>query len=57
MRLLAFIFIVILSGCTSTGGFTDKDKPKEDVYSDSTLGSIKANQDIYREQQRHKGRF
>lgn len=57
MRLFAFIFIVLLSSCASVSEHANKEKPKDDPYSDSTLNNIKANQGVYIEQQRHKGYF
>lgn len=57
MRLFAFIFIVLLSGCTSVSEHSNKEKSKDDPYADSTLNNIKANQSVYIEQQRHKGQF
>lgn len=58
----AFIYTFLcffISACSSTGSIESQEnrKHKEDPYADSTLNSIKANQNIYIEQQRSKGNF
>ncbi|MCT8262483.1 hypothetical protein [Proteus terrae] len=59
MRLLMLLSVFFISACSSTGVIESQESRshKEDPYSDSTLNSIKANQNIYIEQQRSKGMF
>ncbi|HEK2897235.1 hypothetical protein [Proteus terrae] len=59
MRLLMLLSVFLISACSSTGAIESQDSKshKEDPYSDSTLNSIKTNQNIYIEQQRSKGNF
>lgn len=54
-----FLSVFFISACSSTGAIESQESKshKEDPYSDSTLNSIKTNQNIYIEQQRSKGNF
>lgn len=59
MRLLILFGVFLISACSSTGTIESQESKshKEDPYSDSTLNSIKTNQNIYIKQQRSKGNF
>ncbi|ETO41468.1 hypothetical protein [Morganella sp. EGD-HP17] len=57
MKLLPLIFSVFLFGCASADNSQLKDKPKEDPYAESTLNTIKASQEAYRELQRQRYGF
>lgn len=57
MRLLPLIFSVFLFGCVSADSDQLKGKPKEDPYAESTLSTIKSNQDIYVDQRKIKGKY
>lgn len=55
-KILSILMVLILSGCASSGIQPEKyEKNKDDPYKDSTVNTIRENQEIYREQLRSKG--
>lgn len=57
MKLLPLIFTAFLFGCASADNSQLRDRPKDDPYAESTMNTIKANQDVYVEQHRFKVKY
>lgn len=54
-KILSLFIVLILSGCVSQGTRPEKyEKSNDDPYKNSTVNTIRENQEIYREQLRIK---
>ncbi|WP_274370340.1 hypothetical protein [Morganella morganii] len=55
-KILSLFILLLLSGCGSSGTQPEKyERNKDDPYKNSTVNTIRENQEIYREQLRTKG--
>lgn len=55
-RLMTALLLLLVAGCSSSGGQM-REPPKQDPYEGTVYNTIKENQQIYKDQQAHKGHY